>query len=101
MELDEYFFRRKRKQKEFAEKIGCAAHTLNQIIHHKQTPNLLFALKIYYEANGEVPLAHMLKPEDLEELKKMYGVVKKESIYQDDKRLECPIIDLTAGRRND
>lgn len=103
MELAEYFFRHRKttNQRRFAEKIGCAAHTLNQIIHYKQNPNFILALRIFFESKGEVSLLEMLKPEDFEELKKMYGIVKKESIYQDDKRPDCQVIDLSNGTKRE
>lgn len=101
MELDYYLWKRKIRHKKFAENIGIATHTLSKLVNKKTSPTLATALKIYFETKGEVSLLEMLKPDEREILDKMYSLVKKESIYKDDKPAENQVIDLTIGIKSE
>lgn len=97
MELDYYLWKKKILHKDFAKNVGIATHTLSVLVNKKSSPTLFTALKIYFETEGAVSLFELLKPEDREILDKMYSIVKKESIYKDDKAEEKQVIDLTIG----
>ena len=84
MELDYYFFlerkRSKLTQKKFADKIGISNHALSSYVNKKRTPELLTALKIYFETKKEVKLYDLLSKEDFEDLNNLYGVIKEVEI---------------------
>lgn len=84
MELDYYFFKSRRLQKDFAKAMGISAHALSGIINKHKTPSLYTALAIHYESEQKVPLFSLLKPEEQEKLNKKYGILKNETVYKND-----------------
>jgi len=81
VELDYYFFKSRRLQKEFAKSIGIGAHTISAIINKHKTPSLYTALAIHFESEGKVSLFSLLKDAEKEKLNKKYGILKKENVY--------------------
>jgi transcriptional regulator with XRE-family HTH domain len=85
MKLDYYLWRNKIKHSEFAKKIGVSATSLSAYINKRRQMTLVTALKIHFETKMDVPLYELLLPEEMEEVNKMYSIVKKECVYKDDK----------------
>jgi DNA-binding XRE family transcriptional regulator len=102
LELDYYLWKNKILHKDFAKEVGIATHTLSVLVNKKSSPTLFTALKIYFATDRAVSLFELLKPEDREILDKMYSIVKKDSIYKDDKPEEKPAVDVPiTGYRKD
>lgn len=100
MELDYYLWKNKIKKKKFAERLDIAPHTLSLIVNKKTCPTLFTALKIYFETKGKVSFFEMLRSEEREKLKKIYGIVKKDCVYKDD-TIDDTLTNLKNGIRNE
>jgi DNA-binding XRE family transcriptional regulator len=66
MDLDEYLWRNKIRQKDFCKKIQIQAHTLSLLVRKKHTPRLSIAINIHTVTKGQVEFKELLRPEDLE-----------------------------------
>ena len=66
MDLDEYLWRNKIKQKDFCEKIKIRAHTLSLLVRKIHTPRLYIAVNIVHATKGEVSYKELLREEDRE-----------------------------------
>ena len=66
MDLDEYLWRNKIKQKDFCEKVQIRPHTLSLLVKKKHTPKLYIAVNIHKATNGQVTYEEMLRDQDRE-----------------------------------
>lgn len=69
MDLDEYLWRNKIKQKDFACKVGIQSHSLSNIVKKKVNPSLYVAMKIVQLTEGQVDYIDLLKEESLKRYK--------------------------------
>ena len=70
MQLDEYLWKNKIKQKDFAPLIGLAPHSLSMIVQKKVSPKLYVAINIISKTEGKVTYAELLREKDLGKLVK-------------------------------
>ena len=64
MELDEYLFRNKKSQRQFAEDTGIGQVTICKLKNYKIIPNLETAMRIYKHTGGQISLHEILSPEE-------------------------------------
>ena len=64
MDLDEYLWRNKIKQKDFCKKVQIRPHTLSLLVQKKHTTKLYIAINIHKATNGQVTYEELLRDED-------------------------------------
>lgn len=70
MDLDEYLWKTRTTQLQFAQKLGVYPHTINRICQKKTSPKLLMAIRIVEATEGQVTYKDLLRKEDAEKLEK-------------------------------
>ena len=60
MDLNEYLWRNKKSQREFAEEIGVCEVTICKLKNYSNIPNLRTALLIHKHTGGEVSLIELI-----------------------------------------
>jgi len=64
MDLDEYLWRKKIKQKVFAEMVGVQLGTIHHLRRRAKTPSLSLALNIVDVTNGEIEIENLMSLSD-------------------------------------
>jgi transcriptional regulator with XRE-family HTH domain len=68
MDLDEYLFRKRISQTEFAHALGISRNHLGEILRGRRNPSIKLAKKIEELTNGEVSKEEALFPKGRENL---------------------------------
>ena len=64
MELDEYLFRNKKSQRQFAEDTGIGQVTICKLKNYKIEPTLVTAMRLYKHTGGQISFHEMLSPDE-------------------------------------